>query len=427
MLPTPGYATTRPQSPTAAVGALPSLHWPASTLHPNATTPGFDEVEEVHTLPPLPPLPPSPPPPPPPSPPPILPPQSPPPDDWFFVHIPKNAGTTVEVVGKVLGHDYGKNHDWEPVGSYDSIFGKMCSTWHVPLSVYIGEGLFDKLSGITLNRTWCIVREPYGRAVSEFKFLVDDLQAIRGLSDPLDEQPAQGMTCDVGYMNEFLTIQMRGLLAALPSWDGKSFAPHSGKGIGGGTAGLSSFDCHFLPQVKYVDYDGQKGYTCAKVLHLETIDDEWAGFAETAFGPYDPMRRVVWSEHKENDGGSCDLAKNDLNATLVDLIRQVYGDDFARFNYSTKISPKWESSVPAPPTAPPSVPPSCPPPLPPPPSPSPPPPPPTPPAGTTITDRKRATITQHEQVSGRDAALHTPAAHPMRLRDAPAAHPFFVV
>ena len=140
----------------ALLGVLPLQH----ALQPDGTAIG----------PPPPPPPPPPPFPPPPTPPPPAPPppSPPPPVALAFIYIPKTGGTSVEDFGKAHGIMWGWHHDWGAQRHLTgSNLGFDCPAWHVPRAVWHATGRPDPYLG---NQTFCVVRHPLTRTISEFLY-----------------------------------------------------------------------------------------------------------------------------------------------------------------------------------------------------------------------------------------------------------------
>lgn len=79
------------------------------------------------------------------------------PTPWQFVHVPKTGGTAVEDAGRAAGLRWGRLADFGPCAVPGT------SHWHHPPAlhpeVYAGHRLF------------AVVREPYARLVSDFRYL----------------------------------------------------------------------------------------------------------------------------------------------------------------------------------------------------------------------------------------------------------------
>jgi hypothetical protein len=115
--------------------------------------------------------------------------------ELYFIHIPKNAGSTIEEIFKKNNIDLGKYKTNKE--------GLICSEWHIPPK-------YNKDINFKNYKTFCIVRNLIDRIISEANFKnVNDINI---------------------FIQENLKIK--------PNY---------------------SFDCHLLPQSEYIfDYYGNK-------------------------------------------------------------------------------------------------------------------------------------------------------------------------
>jgi hypothetical protein len=113
----------------------------------------------------------------------------------YFIHIPKNAGSTVEEIFKANGIDLGKYKTNQP-----NLF---CSEWHIPPK-------YNKDINFKKYITFTVIRDPIDRIVSEANY------------------------SNVDNINDFIKNNLK-------------FKPNY------------SYDCHLLPQSEYLtDYYGNK-------------------------------------------------------------------------------------------------------------------------------------------------------------------------
>ena len=130
----------------------------------------------------------------------------------FFVHIPKNAGTSIEELFKKYNYNIGK---YSLSGKIDNI-----SEWHFPPK-YMKNIKYSEYI------TFCVVREPISRFVSAVNFQI----TITGKDIP-----------DINVFTKYVL----------------------------NTDTLRNFDCHFLPQSEYLyDAYGNKIKNILRFSHLE--------------------------------------------------------------------------------------------------------------------------------------------------------------
>eukprot|EP00971_Amphidinium_carterae_P222993 4424862-Amphidinium_carterae.1 len=140
----------------------------------------------------------------------------------FFLHIPKTGGTTIEE----LGMRYGIH--WARKGSWRVKKRTACSLWHLPPSFLPADSQLRKLYGScsapwvrddqskVLKRTldtgqrcatFCIMRNPYERAMSEFNFKLR-LEG-QSLADWMFPNQNVVANCTPAYLNVYLQHMFR--------------------------------------------------------------------------------------------------------------------------------------------------------------------------------------------------------------------------
>lgn len=81
-----------------------------------------------------------------------------------FIHIPKNAGTTIEQIGLHNGIKWGRYHVENDNILTQSKNADICYNWHVPPRLFGNYNPYKKFA------TFCIIRNPISRLISEFKW-----------------------------------------------------------------------------------------------------------------------------------------------------------------------------------------------------------------------------------------------------------------
>jgi len=228
-----------------------------------------------------------------------------------FVHIPKNAGTSIEEYASKHGFEWGsRRHNWPsptPLCIYDFTLnsGQLAgnsypgSAWHVPPRIWIREGSNPYAEG-----SFCVVRNPYSRTVSNF--LWEEKLGRLG-SGPL---------CDVGKLNDYVhTVLSDPALASIPNVP--SDVPASG----------GKWDCHLLPAWVYT------GNSCGIVLRFENLQEQFTALMTSKFGI-----AAADAELPNQNSASCELAVNALDDRSRELVQHVYAEDFIRFGYPTSVA-----------------------------------------------------------------------------------------
>jgi len=213
-----------------------------------------------------------------------------------FVHIPKNAGSTIEELGmkqyKIRWSRY------RMFGMYDMPDGYACSAHHVPPQYSPGEikGMYA-----TRDHLFCISRHPYDRAVSEYTYLLSapkgEIDNSTGLIDSFE--------CTPGGLNNFLQKAMTEVIS------GKKFIA----------------DCHFLPQSEYI-WEGQKQW-CKNILRMDGLPGNFNNLMESL------GFNVSMGDGRENQAANrCPgVTVESLTEETKVMLNQVYHDDLERLGY----------------------------------------------------------------------------------------------
>lgn len=259
-----------------------------------------------------------------------------------FVHIPKTAGTTLENLAKAHGLTWGHDYDWRRVdevkrltaeGNEDKLgrlhsigtasdelttcrtgcpCGTGCCWWHIP-----PRFLLDWRPYYKHVVKFCVVRNPFSRLLSQYSWktggkCVDTPEKAKERDDVL----------------------RRELMMAATS-----------------PGRINYGDCHYLPQHWYVADHVDKRWmdevwgkgnmhaakppatmslanaqSCNFVVRFEHLSEDLSVLGEFAEAPW------LTSVNKNHVPSSSKCSKT-LSQETVDLVRQVYAEDFQRFGY----------------------------------------------------------------------------------------------
>jgi len=217
-----------------------------------------------------------------------------------FLHIPKNAGSSMEQVsvkGSMKGWGrFDETLQCSQSGNCRAVpwpcirgckvseqgMNGICSIWHMPPSA--DPKLERSYNGCD---TFCIVRNPLTKLISQHMF--------------------EGGRCDA---TEFETKVRERITTDLK-------------------ANIFSYDCHYLNQVEYVfgnTSQKPKPY-CQHVLHFERLTSDFAAL----MAKYDfPLEAMPHSNKKH-----CSLNSSDISPDVLQLIEAYYAEDYETFGYTS--------------------------------------------------------------------------------------------
>lgn len=208
-----------------------------------------------------------------------------------FIHIPKNAGTSIENVG--LKHnvywgfrewtkkDHKKNENiFKNKNPWINVYNKkrpkkhICFPWHRNYSD-LGQGFLKKD-----DKTFCVVRNPYTKIVSAYKYAHGNKSSKKGL-------------------NKFIRDK-------LTNFEKNKFWN----------------SCHLLPQYKFT----HEKIKCDNILKFENLEKDFDLLMKK-----NNLEKLKLTNH--NNTSKIKLSYNDLDDKSIKLINKVYDKDFKLFNY----------------------------------------------------------------------------------------------
>jgi hypothetical protein len=259
--------------------------------------------------------------------------QMPPLDEVLqFIHIPKTGGTTLEKLGARYGAQWGKEKaEWNPdlhpecpmgcVGSWHP-----CSPWHLPLSVFRTRGESGGVN--SLQQTFCVVRDPIQRAISQFSFQIN--AEATAATYIVNDSPGR---CDADSLNAHVRAVLGAANASLAAVEGE-FPLVTADTLGQARTCVECAavaDCHWLPQWLYVRD------TCDHVLRFENLEEDFTKLMDRFAGTTRPSSAIptfAFARAESRQVSPCNtLTKDDLDIESRTLIGRVYAEDFRQFGY----------------------------------------------------------------------------------------------
>ena len=189
-----------------------------------------------------------------------------------FIHIPKNAGTAIENVGKEKGVRWGR---FKPEHR-EFMNEDICNYWHLPPKRFKEGNFYQK------DETFCVIRNPYSRIISEY--------AYRHSKEPKKNNAKD--------MND---------------WIAKVLTKENVDKKGGQ-------DCHLFPQHDFVYDDVNDLYTCQNILRFEHLEKD--------FNDLITKKSYDLKLQKKANTTKFDLTEKDISSKNRALIKSLYARDF---------------------------------------------------------------------------------------------------
>lgn len=234
----------------------------------------------------------------------------------YFIHIPKTAGTSIEhifyekggCVSSCFFHKLQRNDILENK-NYDNI-----SLWHIPLQ-YFKQSFFNNImSEYTL---FTIVRNPYERIVSDFKFWIQFYNARHGNTKR-----------KLSYIEKHLLKQIKTIYENNFTLDKQNLNAFINNVLDVDEY-MTSLDGHLIPMYHYLVDKNGNNISNVDILKHENLNNDFNDFVKkhNINMPSDVTRK-----YKSNVSEKT-LSISDISDENVRLINDIYKKDFERFDY----------------------------------------------------------------------------------------------
>lgn len=234
----------------------------------------------------------------------------------FFIHIPKNAGSTIETVGNTVGLKWGRfffaeaNFTGTGIRSDGSVRympdSNFCSNHHIPPLLAFSRGYNPYQD----QNNFCVARDPYDRLVSDYRYMAEWAGNWRHPFYWWFKMYRNGMDKRILCTREGLNKFVKTTLMLYTS--GETYVN----------------DCHMVPQHEYIwRQDGERW--CQIILPFENLTVEFNALMERN----DCAARIT-NDGSTNSASNCpDLTADDLSDSVLQDLNDIYDEDFRRLGF----------------------------------------------------------------------------------------------
>jgi hypothetical protein len=194
-------------------------------------------------------------------------------------------------------------HDWRGTPKFS-----VCPWWHVPPS-YI-ETFFPEHNPYAGADLFVVVRNPYERVISEYYYIIQDVQKREDKEDGMNDQKVFNKVLNT-RLSKFLLIMRRGDASRSIPGNNKYFVMSG----------------HMIPQYDFVyDIDHRKKIV-KHVLRFENLREEFSKLMDRYDIPIELPTEIFRGSTKK------ELGVHNLTSENLLLIENIYWDDFREFGY----------------------------------------------------------------------------------------------
>jgi hypothetical protein len=237
-----------------------------------------------------------------------------------FIHITKTAGASIEFIGK--------EEHW---GQHDVEYGEMMRTslewtpkdfWHIPPQ-FMRSDLFTELRSRYIYFT--IVRNPFERVISETfcKWAGFQNKHKNKMWDPKRNWN------NPRFVNAWITYRLKEVQTKIANFEINTLR------IGLHEAANKELLCgHWIPQHLYVvDDSGVDFIQPGNILRFENLVEDFQGLMDKYSLPF-----TLSEVHHHKRSVDSNFTVKELSEENIELIRNIYMQDFIKFNYSPELN-----------------------------------------------------------------------------------------
>lgn len=189
-----------------------------------------------------------------------------------FIHIPKNAGTTIENIADDEGIKWGRFNTQHK----KHINNDKCTYWHIPPQYFNDNSLYNG------DETFCVLRDPFKRIISEYAYRHKENDELNNKED----------------MNIWIK-----------------------KNLNKENIEKGGMNCHFIPQSEYVS-DKVGNVYCDNILPFDNLEKSF----NNLMSKHD-INLILTSNRKDNST-NFSLSVDDIDEANTKKIFDVYKKDF---------------------------------------------------------------------------------------------------
>lgn len=230
-----------------------------------------------------------------------------------FVHITKNAGTTIEEIGRP---EWGR-YDKEYRDSVSDVYGLPWDHWHIPPRFMAR----DYLSSFKKKYDFfCVVRNPFDRVVSEYYC---EWGGPKLKQDSID------------LVNKWIRSRLENLRRDMAVFEDNQ------RRSGGRLGSYPVLEGHWVPQYLYLfDAAGARLIPPDNVLSFERLAEDFDALMRRY--AYPESHSMRGAKHMNRRRESKAFGVHSLSRDNVALIREIYARDFELFGYPLDVPEEAE-------------------------------------------------------------------------------------
>lgn len=250
----------------------------------------------------------------------------------FFIHIPKTAGTTIE---NILYDSYKNNYTISIKNIGTKNINKKIKTIYKNIDIsihHIPPSFFKQhiLNEITKNYiVFAVVRNPYDRIISDFKFWIKYLNDRKDKSDAVLTKKEKSLIKQIKTIYKTFTISSTNLNNFVHSVIPQLMKTLSTNNLD--VSKMSILDGHLIP-MHYYTHINKKQINDCEILQYENLNIDFNKFINK-YKLNIPLNTIINDKYMINTTKKTNLNTSSFDKKSLNLIQTFYDLDFKYFNY----------------------------------------------------------------------------------------------